>query len=303
MSDRDSKLAAPTAIRLSGLVIEAGGGGESYAGEKEGALHAYAFRHPFALCRYGDALIVADVVGSTIKLVEGVLEVDDPMANSACDAADLEDRAIPLIMAAIPIVPKELARLTAQYAFPIGRVRIIAGDTTGHADGPALHAQFDGPISLALDTTDPVAGPQLIIGQNHRVRCLNLTTRVVSTIAGSTPKAGDSSHSDGPASQAQLHPPYGLVVGPNGAVYFSQMTDHCVRRLSPAAASASAGGPSAPSPASLPEVCHDADRRRRPSGLRGAVREGGGPLVQPATGLPLGPRIVRRREQRRWRRS
>jgi hypothetical protein len=75
----------------------------------------------------------------------------------------------------------------AQYAHGIGRTRTIAGvpQMSGDTDGPALSdALLLSTYSLTLDMTDPEAGPQLIIGDCRLVRCLNLRTEMVTTIAG-----------------------------------------------------------------------------------------------------------------------
>jgi hypothetical protein len=158
-----------------------------------------------------------------VAAVEGVLGVADPLANSKVEA-----RAVPLIMTAIPALPKELAQLIAQCAQNIGRIRTIAGvpGKRGRADGPALSgALFDNPSGIAIDTTDPMTGPQLIIGDNGVVRCLNLRTEMVTTIVG----GGLGGRCDGPASRARFALVYGVAVAVNRAVFVVDWETECVR--------------------------------------------------------------------------
>jgi sugar lactone lactonase YvrE len=60
-----------------------------------------------------------------------------------------------------------------------------------------------------------------------------LVRRLVSTIAG-TGVAGYSGD-DGPGKEGLLSNPYGLTIGPDGGLYFCEVDNHCVRRLSPGA--------------------------------------------------------------------
>ncbi len=210
----------------------------------DGPLGATTFNGSTSLCRYGDSLIVLDVGTHTLRMVEGVLGVADPLGESKAhlDMPEYETRAVPLIMMAVEVLPKELARMMAQYARPIGgHTHTIAGKigVRGNADGPALGgATFGSPNCVAVDTTDLVAGPQLMIGEYYgRVRCLNMRTRMLTTIVGSY------AHGcvDGPASRARLGPMHSITVAPNGALFVTGYG--WVRRISAAKWPASGAAP------------------------------------------------------------
>jgi hypothetical protein len=228
----DSKTEAPaTAAPLAsdGLVIEAVAGAAA-KGHANGALDQCQFSLPTALCRYDDSLIVADLGNYTIRLVDGVLGVTEPLMTSA----EFQARAERLVMAAIATLPKELARITAQYLQHSAHTLTIAGEpgASGHRDGSALTgALLECPLAVAVDTTDPVAGPQLIVSEGHHVRCLNLRTEMVTSIAGSMARG----RSDGSAlSEARFESLSAVVVAPNGAVFAVDGPNKCVRRLSAA---------------------------------------------------------------------
>jgi hypothetical protein len=211
--------------------------GDRERGHADGALNACQFRSPIGLCRYGDSLFVADFENRTIRVVEGVLGVADPLTNSKLTGAEYEAR---LIMTAIPALPKELAQLMAQYMHVIGRTRTIVG--IQGTDTASLR-----PGAIAVDNTDPLAGPQLIIGDGVAVRCLNLRTEMVTTIAG----GDETGRADGPASRARFDSLYDFAVGSNGAIFVADRCSRAVRRISaakwqwPASASGAMAAPAA----------------------------------------------------------
>jgi hypothetical protein len=226
--------APPPALHVVVEVV-AGDGKRDHA---DGPLSTCAFNQPIGLCRYGDSLIIADSGNYTIRAVEGVLGVADPLANSTVTGAEFEARAVPLIMTAIPALPKELARVMAQYAHVIGRTRTIAGTPGEHGsvDGHALSgARFNCGL-VVVDVTDPVAGPQLIIGGGSAVRCLNLLTEMVTTIAGPGPghTGPFQGYVDGPASSALFDCVWDIAVAPNGALFAAEQDTGAVRRISAA---------------------------------------------------------------------
>jgi hypothetical protein len=111
----------------------------------------------------------------------------------------------------------------------------------GGMGGPALSAaQFRFPCCVALDTTDAVAGPQLMIGESNGVRALHLRSGIVSRIAGGGTVIRPM---DGPALSALLQADC-IAVAPSGVLYVSSSdpTEPSVRRIS-AGRWPQAGGP------------------------------------------------------------
>lgn len=108
-----------------------------------------------------------------------------------------------------------------------GRITTIAGTgTQGFSgdNGPATAARLDSPQGLALD-----AGNYLYIADthNHRVRKLDLTTGIITTMAGTT--AGFSGD-NGLATAAQLDLPTALAVDAN-SLYIADTQNYRVRKI------------------------------------------------------------------------
>lgn len=92
--------------------------------------------------------------------------------------------------------------------------------------GPALDASFDWPASLALD-----AGENLYVADthNHRIRRIDLKTRVISTVAGNgtTIPSGDG----GPALSAGIGDLLDIAADAQGNVFFIETMAYTVRRV------------------------------------------------------------------------
>jgi hypothetical protein len=91
-------------------------------------LSACEFKKPLGLCRFGDSLIVCCRTSHTVRLVEGVLGEPQPMddgKSGPVTVSEYEKRAVPLMMAAIPVLPSELARLISQYARSSGTHTLV----------------------------------------------------------------------------------------------------------------------------------------------------------------------------------
>jgi Gluconolactonase len=108
-----------------------------------------------------------------------------------------------------------------------GKITTIAGTGTqgfGGDDGPATAALLDSPQGLAF------GGSDLYIADthNHRIRKLNLTTGVITTIAGSS--AGFSGD-NGPATAAQLNLPTALALDSSNNLYIADTQNHRIRKI------------------------------------------------------------------------
>ena len=136
--------------------------------------------------------------------------------------------------------------------------------------GPAAQAMLNGPFDLAFD---PAGNLYFADTFNHRIRRVDSRSGIITTIAGS----GDAGYSGdgGPALEAALNEPYGVVVDRAGNVYTADRKNACVRRIDAASRSIATfagtgtpgysgdGGPAARAALTEPNgLAFDADERR-----------------------------------------
>jgi hypothetical protein len=121
---------------------------------------------------------------------------------------------------------------------PQGHITTIAGTTVqgfSGDGGPATAAQLDSPQGLAL------AGTTFYIADthNHRIRKLDLTTGVITTIAGTGAPgfSGDSA----PATQATLNLPTALAADTLGNLYLADTANHRIRKIAAATSTLTSG--------------------------------------------------------------
>jgi sugar lactone lactonase YvrE len=109
-----------------------------------------------------------------------------------------------------------------------GVITTIAGSTAGFSgDGTsALSAQLNLPTALALDSFGNL---YIADTSNHRIRKLNLTTSIITTIAGNGTQgySGDS----GPATLAAIDSPTGIAADASSNLYLADTHNHRVRRI------------------------------------------------------------------------
>ncbi len=110
-----------------------------------------------------------------------------------------------------------------------GGISTVAGDTTGAYGGdggPATDAQLRNPYDVAVD-----ASGNLVIADtnNHRIRYVDRTTGIITTIAGTglNGTTGDA----GAATDARIGSPRGVAILDDGDIAIAHVTGNRVRRI------------------------------------------------------------------------
>jgi hypothetical protein len=113
--------------------------------------------------------------------------------------------------------------------FSSGQVTTIAGTGTAGDSGdggPAVDAEIDFPEDLEIG---PDGNLYFADTNNHRVRMIDLSSGVITTVAGT----GDRGYSGdgGPASEAQLSRPFGVAFDAAGDLYISDTFNSRIRKV------------------------------------------------------------------------
>jgi streptogramin lyase len=111
----------------------------------------------------------------------------------------------------------------------LGVITTIGG--TGSAGysgdgGPATAARFSSPHGVA---SDPAGNVYVADPPNQRIRRIDATTGIVTTVAGTG--ASGFSGDGGPATAARLNYPKGTEIAPDGSLYIADNNNHRVRRV------------------------------------------------------------------------
>jgi DNA-binding beta-propeller fold protein YncE len=114
------------------------------------------------------------------------------------------------------------------YTFATAQVTTLAGSgAAAFADGPGSLASFWSPVGVALDPT----GAFVLIADNgnHRIRKLDLATRIVSTIAGNAAYG----LANGAGTVSQFISPYGIAISADSSfALIAELGTNCLRRIS-----------------------------------------------------------------------
>ena len=113
-----------------------------------------------------------------------------------------------------------------------GIITTIAGNDTGGYNGdniPAVSALIKHPAGIACDASGNVYFGD---SQNNRVRKINTSTGIITTIAGNGVMGynGDGIAAD----TAELNNPYGVTVDDAGNIYITDCQNHRIRKINPA---------------------------------------------------------------------
>ncbi len=105
---------------------------------------------------------------------------------------------------------------------------VVGTGTFGYAgdDGPALMAQLNSPQDIEFG---PDGRLYIADTNNHRIRAVDLTTNVITTVAGNGQRGygGDR----GPALQASLYRPHGIAFDAQGNLFICDTLNDRVRRV------------------------------------------------------------------------
>ena len=110
----------------------------------------------------------------------------------------------------------------------LGHITTVAGTATqgfSGDNGPATSAQLDSPQGLALSNTTLYIADT----HNHRIRAVDLTTNLITTIAGTTTPGFDGD--SGPATSAHLNLPTAITLDTTGNLYIADTANHRIRRI------------------------------------------------------------------------
>lgn len=110
------------------------------------------------------------------------------------------------------------------------KVTTIAGTGINgtYGDGiPAIQAALSSPRGIALDATES----NLYIAESRRIRKINLSSGIISTVAGSPNSGGYSEEANLLATNALLHRPSGIVLDQSGNIFFSDIQNNCVQKI------------------------------------------------------------------------
>jgi signal peptidase I len=122
----------------------------------------------------------------------------------------------------------------------IASMNLVAGTTAGFAgdNGQATSAQLSAPGGVAVDSSGNVF---IADTTNNRIRKVNASTGVITTIAGGGTGNTVCSFS-GTATSVTLNAPRGVALDASGNVYIADTGNNCIRKVVGATVSQVAGG-------------------------------------------------------------
>jgi streptogramin lyase len=136
-------------------------------------------------------------------------------------------------------IAEQGASIIAKVNLSTGIISTVAGNgTTGPGvtvtdsavkgdGGPATQAQLSSPQGVVLDSAGNIF---IADSNNQRVRKVDASTGVITTVAGTT--LGYSGNG-GSAARAQLHNPWGLCFDASGNLYIADSDNAVVRKATP----------------------------------------------------------------------
>ncbi|MDX2043801.1 MAG: HYR domain-containing protein [Acidobacteriota bacterium] len=225
----------PTSYNISTF---AGSGNYGFSGDGGQAIDA-AMKQITAITRAEAGLMIADSVGRVVRRVDAQGVIRTIAGNSANgNGGDGGQANFAQISAPSGVVTdangntyvSDTAFHRIRRIASDGKIFHFAGSTTGVSgsigdNGVAASARFNRPTALAVDAQNLY----IVDSGNHRVRAINLTTNIVTTVAGNggAGYGGD----DVLATIASLNNPSGLTLDAAGNLFIADRSNHRVRKV------------------------------------------------------------------------
>jgi len=189
-------------------------------GSADGIGGAARFKTPSGLVLMGTALYVCDSGNNAIRKIDLSTNTVTtlPLSGIGYPQAMVGDGGDHLYL----LASHQIQLITLSAA----SVATFAGGMVGSADGPLSTASFaDGLGGLTLDGTKMYVSDT----SNGTIRQIDLSTSLVSTVAGS---AGTVGYADGSGASARFNNPYGIA-SYSGTLYVADALNHVIRTVVP----------------------------------------------------------------------
>ncbi len=216
--------------QYSSVLTAAGNGNTGYA---NGLAQTAQFDHPYGVCHdpatgeiyIADAFnhVIRKLSGGSVSLVAGTPGVSGDVLGQALSARFDTPTGVYFKDGYLYIcddLNNKIKRMDG-----LGQVSLVAGSgIPGGGDGAASQATFYQPKSIAVDDSGTVYVADY---ENHKIR--KVKNGVVTTVAGT----GTPGSTFGLGTSAQLHRPRDLCIAPDGTIYFVDLMNHQVKKLTP----------------------------------------------------------------------
>ncbi len=222
-------------IVLATAVVSAFAGSPGSPGASNGIGAAASFNFPVGVAIYRATLFVADANNALIRQIDLATQTVSTLAGSSVGSSDgvgtnagfSAPSGLAVDSKGNLYVADTSNHLIRQIVATTQIVSTLAGSTTpGFADGIGSNALFSSPRGLAMGAN----GTLFVVDQgNNRVRQIELSTLIVSPLAGSASNAS----ADGTGTNAAFATPYGIAsdIGGGATLFVTEYAGHRVRML------------------------------------------------------------------------
>ncbi|HYP25363.1 MAG TPA: NHL repeat-containing protein [Blastocatellia bacterium] len=220
----------PTLRDGVGVVTTLAGAGRP--GLEDGPKREAMFRDPFGIAADEDGNVIVSDAGASNRIrritpagaVETIAGSEEGFSDGAASSASFNTPSGIAVDADGNIIIADTSNNRIRRLDRKGQVSTISGSgRAGYRDGPALEAEFDGPMGVTVDE-----GGNILVADAYNDRIRRITPEgEVSTVAGS----GVQGFLDGPSGDAKFDTPCGVAADQHGNVFVSDSGNDRVRKV------------------------------------------------------------------------